>query len=220
MVADIKTLVQRSSELLTDVQQLDDKRVKDGISLFDVHGISSRAATLIHSVTGPSSGYAENLRIAMKVKTTPGQFLAVAGVLQGFHLDLAKGHLINIRHEVETVVVSEILAQAKGLLRKKDVHPATAVIVACAGAEEFLRNWCEEKGITVPEKQRSITKFAQELRLAGHIEMPVERRITSWADYRNNAAHGSKWEKISRDIAERLVSEVESFLVENRKVLG
>ena len=46
------------------------------------------------------------------------------------------------------------------------------------------------------------------------------RRVQSWADYRNDAAHGARWEKITPEIAERLVKEVEDFLVDNRHVLG
>jgi len=166
------------------------------------------------------SVYAENLRNALKHKSSASQFLAIAGVLQALHLDLSKGHLINIRHEVEAVVVSEILTQARNLLHTKGVHPAAVVIVVCAAVEEFMRNWCEEKGINIPEKQRSISKFAQELRANSHIPLPVERRITSWADYRNNAAHGANWEKITQETANRLVREVEDFIIENRAVLG
>jgi hypothetical protein len=94
------------------------------------------------------------------------------------------------------------------------------VIVACAGAEEFLRNWCDLKGISVPEKQRSIARFAQELRTAGHIELPVERRICAWADYRNDAAHGANWAKITQEIANRTIREIEEFVLQNRHILG
>lgn len=220
MPADIKTLLERSAKLLKDLQKVEAGRKDDGVSLFQVHDLAARGATLIHAVTGPRSAYAENLRSAQKQKTAVDQFFAVAGVLQAFHLDLTNGHLANIRHEVEAVVVSEILTQSKKLLRKSDVHPAAGIIIACAAAEEFLRNWCEEKGVTVPERQRSLSKYAQELRLAGHIDLPVERRISSWADYRNDAAHGARWEKITREIAERLVAEVENFLIDNRTILG
>lgn len=92
--------------------------------------------------------------------------------------------------------------------------------MACAGVEEFLRNWCEAKEISIPEKQRSLSKFAAELRAAGHIALPVERRISSWADYRNEAAHGANWEKITQEIANRVVREIEEFVLENREVLG
>lgn len=216
----IKKLADRSVELLQFAQKVEKNRKTDGVSLFQVSDLASRGANLIQSVVGAKSVYSENLRIALKQKTTAAQFLAVAGVLQAFHLDLSQGHLINIRHEVEAVVVSEILTQAKKLLRTKGIHPAAAVIVACAGVEEFLRNWCEEKGINIPEKQRSISRFALELRKHGHIDLPIERRISSWADYRNDAAHGKKWEKISQEIANRVLREIEEFVIENRAVLG
>ena len=215
-----KKLVERSVELLEDVQKIEATRAKDGVSLFQVNDLASRGANLIQSVVGPKSVYLENFRNAHKQKTTAGQFFAVAGVLQAFHKDLASGHLVNIRQEVEAVVVSEILGQARKLSKTKGVHPAASVIVACAGVEEFLRNWCEAKEINIPEKQRSLSKFAAELRATGHIALPIERRISSWADYRNDAAHGANWEKITQEIANRVVREIEEFVLESREVLG
>lgn len=220
MQDETKKLIDRSVELLNNVQKVAETRQTGGVSLFQVNDIASRGANLIHSITGSKSVYAENLRNALKLKSPAAQFLSVAGVLQAFHLDLSKGHLVNVRHEIEAVVVSEILTQARKLIRTKGVHPAGAVIVACAAVEEFLRNWCEEKRIVVPEKQRSISKFAQELRANNHIALPVERRIASWADYRNDAAHGANWEKISLETASRIIREIEEFIVESRTVLG
>jgi hypothetical protein len=220
MTDDLKKLVERSVELLEEVQRIEKVRNKKAVSQFEVNNLASRSMNLIQSVVGPKSVYSENLRNALKPKPTVMQYMAVAGVLQAFHLDLSKGHLVNIRHEVEAVVVSEIITQARKLSKTKGFHPAAAVIVACAGVEEFLRNWCEEKGIVLPEKQRSIARFASELRSNGHIELPVERRISSWADYRNDAAHGANWQKISQEIANRLIHEIEEFILENRKVLG
>ena len=220
MTDHLKKLVDRSVELLEEVQKIEKVRSTNGVSQFEVNNLASRGANLFQSVTGSKSVYSENLRNALKQKTTPMQYLAVAGVLQAFHLDLSNGHLVNIRHEVEAVVVSEILTQARKLSRTKGVHPAASVIVACAGVEEFLRNWCEEKGIVVLEKQRSISKFASELRSNGHIDLPVERRICSWADYRNDAAHGADWQKITQEIANRVIREIEEFILENRKILG
>lgn len=162
MQNDTKKLVDRSVELLEAIKAIEKERSNSGVSLFQVNDLASRGANLIQSVVGPKSVYMENLRNAHKQKSAVGQFFAVAGVLQAFHLDLSNGHLVNIRHEVETVVVSEILSQASKLAKTKGVHPAAAVIVARAGVEEFLRNWCEEKGIKIPEKQRSIGKFAAE----------------------------------------------------------
>ena len=217
---EVKKLADRSVELLQEVQKIEKTRSTSGVSQFEVNNLVARGGNLFQSTVGPKSVYAESLRNAVKQKTTVSQYMAVAGVLQAFHLDLTNGHLVNIRHEVEAVVISEILTQARKLSRTKGVHPAASVIVACAGVEEFLRNWCEEKGIAIPEKQRSIGKFATELRLQGHIELPVERRIASWADYRNDAAHGANWAKVTPEIAGRVIREIEEFVLENRQVLG
>ena len=215
-------LHKRSTVLLEAVIAVDKERQKSGnsVPLFNVHDLASRGSQLIQSATGSRSSYSEQMRNALKQKSSNAQFSAIAGVLQAFHLDLANGHLVNIRQEVEAVVVSEILSQAQKLSRTKSVHPAAAVIVACAGAEEFLRNWCDQKGISVPEKQRSLARFAQELRAAGQIELPVERRICAWADYRNDAAHGANWAKITQEISNRTIREIEEFVLENRHILG
>ena len=220
MSEEIPKLVARSVELLEEAQKIEKARSTNGVSQFEVNNLASRGANLFQSVLGPKSVYAENMRNALKQKSPFSQFFGVAGVLQAFHLDLSKGHLVNIRHEVEAVVVSEILTQARKLLRSKGVHPAASVIVACAGVEEFLRNWCEEKEISIPEKQRAISKYAVELRMQGHIPLPVERRVASWADYRNDAAHGANWAKITPEIANRVVREIEELILENRRVLG
>jgi hypothetical protein len=217
---DMEKLIERSSDILKDVQRIEKTKKNDGISLFQVNNLSAQTANLIHSVTGPKSSYAESLRTALKSKSTAGKYLAVAGVAQAFHIDLANGYLVNIRQEVEAIVVTEILAQSKKLLKTRGIHPAASIIVACAGIEEFLRNWCEQKSINIPAKQRSISKFSKELRAAGEITLPIERRIQSWADYRNDAAHGAKWNKITKAIAEKLNSEVMDFVTDNQQILG
>jgi len=220
MTADIDRLIARSAELLQEADTKQKAGNKTGFSPFEVNNLASRGASLFQSALGPKSVYAENMRNALKLKSPYSQFHAVAGVLQAFHLDLAKGHLVNLRQEVEAVVVSEILSQARKLAHTQGVHPAAAVIVACAGVEEFLRNWCELKGVSIPEKQRSIGKFAVALRMEGLISLPVERRVVSWADYRNDAAHGANWGNITPDIANRVIREIEDFILENKSVLG
>jgi hypothetical protein len=212
-------ILKRSVDLLNSIKDIEDRRSEDGISHFDVSTLGSRAAQLIHAVSGPKSVYAENLRSSLKEKVPTYRFHSIAGVVQAFHLDLASGYLANLRHEVESVVVSEILTQARVLLGTRGVHPASAVLVACAGLEEFLRNWCEERKLSVPPKQRSLSRFAQALRAADCITLPVERRIQSWADYRNSAAHGSGWAKITEGIAAKLVEEVSDFVADNTRVI-
>lgn len=217
---DSKALIDRSCELLKDVKRIDKTRMADKLSRFDLMDLASRSAHFIQSVTGPRSVYSDHMRTAMKDKILAIQFLSIAGILQAFHKDMVQGHLVNLKHEAEAVVVSEILTQARKLAGTKGVHPAASVIVACAGVEEFLRSWCDAKGISVIEKQRSIAKFAGELRAASLIDLPVERRILSWADYRNDAAHGANWANITPEISNRVLREIDDFVLDNRNILG
>lgn len=218
MSHDVKDIHKRTIELLEYAQKKSDE---GNNSFFDISDVGAQAAHLITSVTGPKSAYSEAIKHAQKEKLVPAaRFAAVVGVLQAFHLDVANGRLSNIRHEVEVVVVNEIVFQAKKLLKTKGIHPAASVLVCCAGLEEFLRSWCEEKSLNIPEKQRSISRYALELRKADAIALPEERRIQSWADYRNDAAHGDNWAKITTDVASSLVGEVEAFLVRYKEVMG
>ncbi len=185
----------------------------------DVSGLEAQVANFIHTVLGRRSSYAESLRTAMKAKSCSDRLKGVFGILSALQDDLADGNLVNIRHQVEAVVVSEILGQAKTLAQTKAVHPAAVAIVACAAVEEFLRNWCQERGVKISKKQRSLNRFAQELRTAGVIKLPDARRIQSWADYRNEAAHGS-WNYVSKKESDRILSEIENFVYEHKDVLG
>ena len=217
---DTDKLIKRTTKLINDLQDIEKRRQSDGVSQYEVNNLSAQIANLIHSVTGSKSSYAESLRTAHKAKTTVSQYAGVAGVISAFHVDLKEGNLVNLRQEIEAIVVSEIVTQSRKLLKTKGIHPAAAVIVACAGIEEFLRSWCEIKGINIPEKQRSLSRFAKELRANNEIILPIERRIQSWADFRNNAAHGSKWDAITKLTAERIISEIEDFILENQHIVG
>lgn len=181
--------------------------------------LEAEAANLVHSVLGPRSSYAESLRTAMKAKKGHDRLLGVVGVLQALQRDFEAGNLLNVRHQIEAAVVSEILEQAKKLHQTKGIHPAAVLVVACAAVEEFLRNWCESRGITVPKKQRSLGRFALELRKSEAIRLPDERRIQSWADYRNDAAHGN-WTTVSKQDAARVIAEIDSFIHEHEEILG
>ena len=210
----------RSAELMKEVEKVEGEINGNMVSQFHVNNIGTQAANLIYSTAGPKSAYAEGLKTAQKIKHPAEQFFAVVGVIQAFNVDANKGYLINIRHEVEAVIVSEIITQSRKLLGTKGIHPAASIIVSCAGVEEFLRAWCENKGINIPKRQRSISKYAQELRAIKEISLPMERRVQAWADYRNSAAHGDDWESITKSIAETVVSEIEKFIIDNQKIVG
>ena len=179
--------------------------------------VISRATTLLRSVAGPTSSYAIDLAEAKKLYSPREQLRAARGVVSAFKTDFENGEIIDVRQQVEAIVVSEILEQAKKLLnRTTGFHPAAALLVGCVAAEEYLRNWCESIGLSITPPKRSLSLFAEELHKAGVIPLPESRRIQEWSDYRNSAAHG-EWPKITEKIAGRVLHEIQDFLIEKLK---
>ena len=216
-ILDQQQLADRARALLTEATK--DLSKGDRVRANHVSALRTRAATLFSSALGPSSVYSENLKGSEKLKGTANQFSAVIGVLQAFMEDASEGFLKSLRHEVEVEVVSEFVDQAKRLAGIKKVHPAASILVVSAGAEEFLRSWCCLLGIEVPINQRSMSRFASELRTAGKLKLPEERRIQAWADYRNDAAHGD-WADLDSKVASRQIREIEDFVLAHSEELA
>ncbi len=61
--------------------------------------------------------------------------------------------------------------------------------------EEFLRNWIEEKDLSIGNKKPSLDSYAKTLREEELITKQDVKDITSWAGLRNHAAHG-EWDEV------------------------
>lgn len=99
-----------------------------------------------------------------------------------------------------------MLEQAQSLLDDKKVHPAAPIVLIGASLEEFLRNWVEEKGLSLGNKKPSLDSYCKCLREAEEITKQDVKDITSWAGTRNSAAHG-KWSEVEDRERARLVLE-------------
>ncbi len=216
----VKKAYSRSAELMLQLQQFEQQRGDAGITLFKVNDFATRAANLVHSVTGSRSVYAEGLRCALKHKTPLEQYFALAGVVQAFHLDLTGGNLDNLRQKIEGEVITDLLQQARRIAAAKGTTPSAVVLLACSAAEEFLRHWCEEQSIKVTEKQRNLARFGKALREAQVISVTQEKRIENWFGFRNDAIKGDKEGRLTLDIATHLMQEVEDLVLEQRDIIS
>lgn len=113
-------------------------------------------------------------------------------ILDGFISIVQNGLLagVSIERQAQIDVVSDFLEQAQKLLNTKGVHPAAPCVIIGAALEEFLRNWVEEKNLTITAKNPSIDAYAKALKEADLITTQDMKDITSWAGRRNHAAHG------------------------------
>ncbi len=142
-----------------------------------------------------------------------------AGILQSFidYVDSGLQSGITPRRQAELDVVSDILAQAEGLLADTEVHPAAAAVLVGACLEEFLRTWVEAAALSLGGRRPGIESYASALRGADLLAKQDVKDVTSWAGIRNHAAHG-EWDQVeSRDRVRLMLEGVNLFIRAHRQ---
>lgn len=117
-------------------------------------------------------------------------------IFEGF-IDYVENGLLegmSIERKAQIDVVSDFLSQAQTMLETKKFHPAASAMIIGASLEEFLRNWAEEKNL--PIEGRTIDSYAKALKKGNLITRQDKKDIDSWAQTRNDAAHGN-WDDVS-----------------------
>lgn len=97
----------------------------------------------------------------------------------------------SLRRQAQADVIADILDQAAVLLDMPEFHPAAPAVLVGGTIEQFLRAWCEDKELPLPENgKRSLDVYATALRAADLIDKQDKKDIDSWGGTRNAAAHG------------------------------
>ena len=115
----------------------------------------------------------------------------VTGIVKAVQHELEKGLLSDIRQLLQADIFSDFLEMAEHLL-KENYKDAAAVIIGSV-LEDTLRKLADANGIpTVNSSGKKLTMdpLNNELVKPGVYNKLVQKQITSWADLRNNAAHG------------------------------
>lgn len=117
--------------------------------------------------------------------------LNVNGVIQSIIYELENGLLNDIRKLLQADIFSDFLEMSEHLLRE-GYKDASAVIIGSV-LEDTLRKLCELNEInTINSNGKSMTIDSLNIELvkADIYNKLIQKQITSWADLRNNAAHG------------------------------
>jgi hypothetical protein len=102
------------------------------------------------------------------------------------------------------------MGQVDRLLRDKQVHVAAPIVLAGAALEEFLRALVTANDLVLARKP-SLPTYADALRKADVITRQDNKDITTWADQRNDAAHGN-FDSLTFDRARLMVDGIELFM--------
>lgn len=120
-----------------------------------------------------------------------GSLLEVIGALESIKYELENGLLSDIQKLLQADIFTDFLEMGEHLL-KEGYKDAAAVIIGSV-LENTLRKLCESNGINTTNAKGNpltIDPINTELVKAGIYNKLVQKQITSWADLRNNAAHG------------------------------
>ncbi|MES2636976.1 MAG: DUF4145 domain-containing protein [Pseudomonadota bacterium] len=86
-------------------------------------------------------------------------------------------------------------------------YASAAAVIAGVVLETTLRSLCVEQKISIGK----LNKMNEELAKAGTYNALMQKRITSLADIRNNAAHGNV-DKFNQDDVKAMIEEVQRFI--------
>jgi len=115
----------------------------------------------------------------------------VLGVLEAIKYEIENGLLDDINSLLQADIFADFLEMGEYLL-KEGYKDAAAVIIGTV-LEDTLRKLAEKNGIATTNdkgKKLTIEPINIELTKKDVYNQLVKKQITSWADLRNNAAHG------------------------------
>ena len=121
--------------------------------------------------------------------------------------DFEKGYLNSVRNLIQAEVFSTELDQAKELLSTGYV--VASAVIAGVVLETSLRQMCIDASLPTGK----LDKMNADLAKAGVYNLFVQKRITSLADIRNNAAHGHP-DKFNKNDVQEMIAYIENFMAE------
>jgi hypothetical protein len=175
-----------------------------------------RSIASIHRVTGTNSTYSNEVERLLKQYIHLHHYTtSVMGVVQALKDDLEAGYLDTLTKLAQADIFSDFLEMGEYLLTE-GYKDAAAVIIGGV-LEDTLRKIAEKNGISIKnEKGKSLTIEPLNTELAKNTvyDKLTQKQITSWADLRNNAAHGH-YDKFDKKQVEMMLLFVQSFCSNN-----
>lgn len=172
--------------------ELPQNRVQDLLS------VAARGGHLIVKLYGIDSHYMKLFEAPLKYPYFKSMHSGcydhvseVAGILKAVQHNIRSGMLLNIRSLLQAEIFSDFLEMAEHLLNEK--YKDAAAVLLGAVLEDSLRKLADANNISCySEAGKPLTIDPLNIALAkAQIYGPlVQKQITTWANLRNDAAHG------------------------------
>jgi hypothetical protein len=213
-MADVdEAVVQRLDTLIATAHDLDfraDRRGTNGRAFYaELAGWQPRAMTAIASIVGTDHPY-----YAAFKEDAPSGIEASAGkgasILEALKADIEAGYLRRQEDLVAAAVFSDFLDMAGHLLEGGYYHAAASLTGAVV--EDGLRRIATASGVAVGPKA-DINALSSKLRDKGIYSRLVAKRVTMWAEIRNNADH-ALWDQVTIEDVAEMYKGVTAFMAE------
>jgi hypothetical protein len=189
-----------------------------GSQLTDVMTWVTRSGHIIRKVGGEGSehdGAFRAARSAPNFTTIHGNYYAhlceIGGALKGLRHALEAGLLQDLRRLLQADIFADFLEMAEHLL-SEGYKDASAVMIGGV-LEDTLRKLSASNNLpllTTAGKPLTIEPLNVNLAKAGIYSPLTKKQVTSWADLRNNAAHGD-YTKYTADEVKQMLLFVQRF---------
>ena len=190
----------------------------------ELMSITARGGQLIRRLYGSDSQYFQTFKSA-----TENQYFtimhsdhyhhvaSVVGIFEAVEHDIKSGMLANFHSLIQAEIFADFLDMAE-LLHREGYKDAAAVLLG-AVLEDSLRKVADANGVsTLNSKGKPLTIDPLNAALAkkGVYNALVQKQITSWANLRNDAAHGN-FGKYDADQVQQMLLFVQKFCADHLK---
>jgi hypothetical protein len=180
--------------------------------------IAARGGQLIRRLYGPGSQYEHNLKRVMQDKYFTmmhsdyfSHIAELAGIIAGVQRDVHSGLLRDIRRLLQAEVFADFLDMAEHLLGEG--YKDAAAVLLGAVMEDSLRKLSDANNLPVTSqhgKPLTIDPLNVALTKTGVYGPLVQKQVTTWANLRNDAAHGH-FEKYDSQQVRQMLLFVQKF---------
>jgi hypothetical protein len=193
---EIDELVTIAERLSRDAARADSNLGPERIE--ELSAIASRGGQLILRLYGSQSQYQKNLQKVLDTKYFTimhsnyfGHVSELVGILKGIQHDIKSGMLSDFRRLLQAEIFADFLEMAEYLLNEG--YKDAAAVLLGAVLEDSLRKLAVGRGVptaTANGKPLTIDPLNIALAKNGAYNPLVQKQITTWANLRNDAAHG------------------------------
>jgi len=220
LVDEVETLLAGARRLALDAAASDRQLGPDRV--VEATSIATRSAQLVRKLYGQGSPYdgavtriVEDSHFTVMHSNYCDHLAALAGVLDGVQHDLESGMLEDMQLLMRAEVFTDLLEMAEHLLASGYFHAAAVLIGAVL--EDSLRKLAVSNGLeVVGTNGRPLTMgpVNEALGKSGAYNALIQKQVTTWANLRNDAAHGITEQFEAHDVEQMLVF-VQKFCGDN-----